>query len=197
MTDAEPSAVVGPRPPDWLHDAVFYQIFPDRFANGDPTLDPPDVHAWGGAPTRENFFGGDLAGVTRNLDHIAALGANAIYLTPIFEADTNHRYDAKDYFTVDHRLGDIEAFRTFLRAAHDRGIRVVLDAVLNHCGDGHWAFRDVVANEAASAYVNWFMVEDFPVTPHPVPNYRTLSLIHISEPTRRTPLYSSAAVRCV
>ncbi|MBU1589397.1 MAG: glycoside hydrolase family 13 protein [Actinobacteria bacterium] len=164
-----------PHTPDWLADAVFYQIFPERFANADPSLDPPGVEPWGAEPTRDNFFGGDLAGITQHLDHIESLGANAIYLTPIFEADTNHRYDAKDYFAIDHRLGDLSTFRTFLDAAHARGIRVVLDAVLNHCGDGHWAFRDVVELEEASPYVNWFSVENFPVRPHPEPNYRTCS----------------------
>jgi glycosidase len=161
--------------PDWLADATFYQIFPERFANGDPTIDPVGVEEWGAEPTRENFFGGDLAGITAHLDHIVSLGANAVYLTPIFEADTNHRYDAKDYFAIDHRLGDLDAFRLFVDAAHDRGIRIVLDAVLNHSGDGHWAFRDIVENEEKSAYVNWYSVEGFPVTPHPVPNYRTCS----------------------
>jgi len=161
--------------PDWLADAVFYQIFPERFANGDAALDPPGVEPWGAEPTRDNFFGGDLAGITQHLDHIEALGANAIYLTPIFEADTNHRYDAKDYFAIDHRLGDLEAFKVFLDAAHARGIRIVLDAVLNHSGDGHWAFRDIVEKEAESEYVNWFSVESFPVQPHPEPNYRTCS----------------------
>ncbi|MGX5680698.1 glycoside hydrolase family 13 protein [Schumannella luteola] len=163
------------RTPDWLADAVFYQIFPERFANGDPTLDPPGVEPWGGVPTRENFFGGDLEGIIQHLDHIESLGANAIYLTPIFEADTNHRYDAKDYFSIDHRLGDLSVFRRFVEAAHARGIRIVLDAVLNHCGDGHWAFRDVIEKEAESEYVNWYSVEGFPVTAHPVPNYRTCS----------------------
>ncbi len=161
--------------PDWLADAVFYQIFPERFANGDAALDPPGVEPWGAEPTRDNFFGGDLAGITQHLDHIESLGANAIYLTPIFEADTNHRYDAKDYFAIDHRLGDLAAFKAFLDAAHARGIRVVLDAVLNHAGDGHWAFRDIVEKEAESEYVNWFSVESFPVQPHPEPNYRTCS----------------------
>jgi len=161
--------------PDWLADATFYQIFPDRFANGDPTLDPPDVVPWDCAPTRENFFGGDLQGIVDHLDHLTSLGVNALYLTPIFEAGTNHRYDAKDYFTIDHRLGDLEAFRRLLDAAHARGIRVVLDAVLNHSGDGHWAFRDVVENEERSPYVNWYSVEGFPVVSHPEPNYRTCS----------------------
>jgi glycosidase len=161
--------------PDWLADAVFYQIFPERFANGDPTLDPPGVEPWDAAPTRENFFGGDLAGITQHLDHLVSIGVNAIYLTPIFQADTNHRYDATDYFAIDHRLGDLDAFRVFVREAHTRGIRIVLDAVLNHCGEGHPAFRDVIRNEADSEYVNWFSVEGFPVVQHPEPNYRTCS----------------------
>lgn len=171
MTQQHPA----PAAPDWLADAVFYQIFPERFANGDPSLDPPGVVPWDSEPTRENFFGGDLEGIIEHLDHIRQLGANALYLTPIFEADTNHRYDAKDYFAIDHRLGDLATFRRFLDEAHARGMRVVLDLVLNHAGDGHWAFRDIVENEAQSAYVNWFSVEDFPVRPHPVPNYRTCS----------------------
>jgi len=161
--------------PDWLADAVFYQIFPERFANADPSLDPQNVVPWGSTPTPDNFFGGDLQGIVDHLDHIVALGANALYLTPIFEADTNHRYDAKDYFSIDHRLGTLETFHTLIAECHARGIRIVLDAVLNHCGDGHWAFADVVENEADSAYVNWFSVEGFPVTAHPTPNYRTCS----------------------
>ena len=161
--------------PDWLADAVFYQIFPERFANSDPSLNPPDVVGWDAEPTRENFLGGDLQGIIDHLDHIASVGANALYLTPIFEAETNHRYDAVDYFAIDHRLGDLATFQRLIAACHDRGIRVVLDAVLNHCGYGHWAFQDVIANEAASPYVNWFSVEGFPVTAHPTPNYRTCS----------------------
>ncbi|WP_448720028.1 glycoside hydrolase family 13 protein [Microbacterium natoriense] len=161
--------------PDWLADASFYQIFPERFANGDPALDPDDVVPWTSVPTRDNFFGGDFQGIIDHLDHIESLGANAIYLTPVFEANTNHRYDAVDYFKIDHRLGDLSTFKVFLDEAHRRGIRVVLDAVLNHCGDGHWAFRDVVEHEAESRYVNWFSVESFPVSPHPEPNYRTCS----------------------
>ncbi len=164
--------------PDWLADAVFYQIFPDRFANAEPGLNPPDVLPWDSEPLRDGFLGGDLAGITARLDHIVSVGANALYLTPIFEAHTNHRYDASDYFRVDHRLGDLAAFQRLVEQAHARGIRIVLDAVLNHCGDTHPAFQDVVANEADSEYVNWFSVEGFPVTAYPQPNYRTCSGCH-------------------
>lgn len=161
--------------PDWVNDAVFYQIFPERFANGDGSINPPDVESWNATPTRDNFLGGDFKGMIENLDHIVDLGANAIYLTPIFQADTNHRYDATDYFSIDGRLGGLSAFREFLHAAHERGLKVVLDAVFNHCGEGHWAFRDVVEKESHSRYVNWFSVEGFPVQSHPEPNYRTCS----------------------
>ncbi|GAA4781409.1 glycoside hydrolase family 13 protein [Microbacterium gilvum] len=161
--------------PDWLADAIFYQIFPDRFANGDPGLDPEGVVAWDAAPTPDNFFGGDLAGIVSRLDHLVELGVTALYLTPVFEARTNHRYDAVDYFRIDHRLGTLDDFRRFLSAAHDRGIRVVLDGVFNHAGVGHAAFRDIVEREEESRWVNWFSVEGFPVVSHPVPNYRTCS----------------------
>ena len=164
--------------PDWVADATFYQIFPERFANGDSSLDPDDVVSWDSEPTPDNFFGGDLQGIIDHLDHIASLGVTALYLTPIFAADTNHRYDAKDYFKIDAGLGDLGTFRTFVEAAHAKGLRIVLDAVLNHCGDGHWAFRDVVENEEKSKYVNWYSVESFPVRPQPVPNYRTCSGCH-------------------
>jgi len=164
-----------PTVPDWLHDAVFYQIFPERFANADPALDPPGTQPWDSAPTRENFLGGDLAGIIAHLDHVVGLGANAVYLTPIFAAESNHRYDCVDYFTIDPHLGTLDDFHALVAAAHARGIRLVLDAVLNHCGYGHPAFQDVIANREASPYVNWFFVEGFPVVTRPRPNYRTCS----------------------
>lgn len=165
--------------PAWVRDAVFYQIFPERYANGDASIDPAGVQPWGGTPTRENFFGGDLRGIIDHLDHISDLGATAIYLTPIFAADTNHRYDCTDYERIDPHLGDLDTFRELIRAAHSRGIRIVLDAVFNHCGIGHWAFRDVVARGARSPYVNWFYVEDLPVVVDPERfNYTTCGGAH-------------------
>lgn len=164
--------------PDWVRDAVFYQIFPERFDNADPSTDPAGVQPWGTAPTRDNFMGGDLPGITRRLPHLTALGVSALYLTPIFAAATNHRYDAVDYSRIDPALGGRPAYDTFLDAAHAAGIRVVLDAVFHHCGDQHPHFRDVVENEAKSPYVNWFSVAGFPVEPNPVPNYLTCSGCH-------------------
>lgn len=172
--EAHGSSVV-PQVPDWVRDAIFYQIFPERFANGDPSNDPHGVEPWGGKPTRTNFFGGDLQGIIDHLDYLRDLGINALYLTPIFDARTNHKYDTSDYTRIDPRFGTIETFRALLREAHDRGIRVVLDAVFNHCGDGHRAFRDVLARGEDSPYINWFYVEDTPVVQQPEPNYATCS----------------------
>ena len=164
--------------PDWVKDAIFYEIFPERFFNGDPTNDPLDVEPWGGTPTRTNFFGGDLQGIINKLDYLEALGVNAIYLTPIFAANTNHKYDTIDYYRIDPRFGDINTFRSLLKEAHDRGIRIVLDAVFDHVGTDFWAFRDVVERGEASPYVNWFFIEDLPVVRTPEPNYVTFKDAH-------------------
>jgi cyclomaltodextrinase len=159
--------------PDWVRDAVFYQIFPERFARS--AAASTDVEAWDAKPTRDNFLGGDLRGITEHLDHLVDLAVNAIYLTPIFAAGTNHRYDTEDYTRIDPRLGDDAAFDAFLDAAHERGIHVVLDAVFHHCGAGHWAFQDVKQNGLDSPYVDWFFITEHPLVTDPAPNYGTCS----------------------
>ncbi|HAF71510.1 MAG: hypothetical protein XD60_0339 [Acetothermia bacterium 64_32] len=161
------------RIPNWVPDAVFYQIFPDRFYNGDPSNDPPDTEPWGGIPTRENLFGGDLEGVIQKLDYIADLGANAIYLTPIFRAGSNHKYDTFDYFAIDPAFGDDTVFDRLIHEAHARGIRIVLDGVFNHCGVGFPPFQDLLRKGASSRYKDWFMPYDFPLRMKPYPNYAT------------------------
>ena len=158
--------------PDWVRDAVFYQIFPDRFANGDPANDPPGTVAWDSPPSRENFFGGDLQGICERLPYLEALGVNALYLTPIFKAGTNHRYDTHDYLEVDPALGDKAVLRDLVADAHARGIRVVLDGVFNHCGEGFWAFRDVAERGRQSPYWHWFFVRHWPLVREP-PSYQT------------------------
>ncbi|HEY6571401.1 MAG TPA: alpha-amylase family glycosyl hydrolase, partial [Candidatus Limnocylindrales bacterium] len=138
--------------PGWVRDAVFYQVFPDRFARSGRVPAPGPLEAWGAPPTVEGFKGGDLYGVIEHLDHIEDLGANAIYLNPIFVSASNHRYHTYDYYRVDPLLGGDTAFRELLDAAHARGIRVVIDGVFNHCGRGFWPFHNVLEMGAESPY---------------------------------------------
>ena len=159
--------------PGWVPDAVFYQIFPERFRNGDLGNDPPGTEPWGGAPTRENFFGGDLEGVIQGLDYIREMGFNVLYLNPIFKAATNHKYDTHDYFQIDPAFGDDATFDRLIREAHARGVRVVLDGVFNHCGEGFGPFQDVKDRGPESAYLGWFDVYSFPLQTEPHPNYAT------------------------
>ncbi len=149
--------------PYWVPDAVFYQIFPDRFANGDPQNDPPNVQPWNAAPTNWNFMGGDLRGVIERFDYLLDLGVNAIYLNPIFHSPSNHRYNAIDYYRIDPKLGDMGDFHSLLDLAHRNGVRVLLDGVFNHCGRGFFAFNDILENRERSPYTGWFHVNRHPV----------------------------------
>ena len=160
--------------PDWVQDAIFYQIFPDRFANGDAANDPFNVQPWGSPPQLRGFQGGDLEGVIQKLDYLHTLGINAIYLNPIFQAASSHRYDTYDYFKIDPKLGDLDAFKRLLTVAHGLGIRVIVDGVFNHCGRGFFAFQDILENESDSPYLKWFHVKGFPLNAYgdqPPPNY--------------------------
>lgn len=149
--------------PYWLQDAVFYQIFPDRFANGDPTNDPPNVQAWGATPTNWHFQGGDLRGVIQRFDYLLELGINVIYFNPIFQSPSNHRYNTTDYYKIDPKLGDQYDFHALVDMAHRNNVRVMLDGVFNHCGRGFFAFNDLAENEDNSAYKDWFHVHKFPL----------------------------------
>ncbi|MDO3411353.1 glycoside hydrolase family 13 protein [Saccharibacillus sp. CPCC 101409] len=162
--------------PDWAKNAVFYQIFPERFANGDPSTDPENVQPWGGKPETDNFFGGDLEGVRQHLDYLTDLGVNALYFTPIFKAPSNHKYDTEDYLQLDPHFGDIDTLKRLIEECHGRGIRVVLDAVFNHSGRTFKPFVDVKENGSDSAYADWFHVREFPVdVKDGIPTYETFS----------------------
>ncbi len=161
--------------PDWVQDAVFYQIFPDRFANGDPSNDPPNARPWGSAPTVHGFHGGDLKGVIEHFDYLLDLGVNALYFTPIFQASSTHRYNTTDYYRIDSKLGTATDLRLLLDLAHRNGVHVILDGVFNHCGRGFFAFNDLLENEAESPYRDWFHVLRFPLDaygPGEAHNYR-------------------------
>lgn len=149
--------------PSWVQDAIFYQIFPDRFANGDPGNDPANVQPWETTPTRRGFQGGDLRGIANKLGYLEELGINAIYLNPIFQSPSTHRYDTYDFMKIDPKLGDLADFQVLIKTAHQMGMRVILDGVFNHCGRGFFAFNDILENGRESPYLNWFHVHKFPL----------------------------------
>ncbi|WP_404454530.1 glycoside hydrolase family 13 protein [Oceanobacillus kapialis] len=164
--------------PDWVKDTVWYQIFPERFANGDPSINPEESLPWASeAPTPTNFFGGDFQGVINNLDYLEDLGVNGIYFTPIFKAYSNHKYDTIDYMEIDPQFGDKETFRKLIQECHKRGIRVMLDAVFNHSGYYFPPFQDVLENQEQSGYKDWFHLWEFPVVTEPMPNYDTFAFV--------------------
>jgi alpha-glucosidase len=149
--------LAGYNPPAWVQESVFYQIFPDRFANGDPANDPqpgdyeyrgqrPQTLAWGSPPPEDRhpgilFYGGDLEGIRQHLDYLADLGVNALYLNPVFTALSNHKYDVMDYEHVDPHFGGDEALAELRTALDQHGMRYLLDIVPNHCGWAHPWFQ--------------------------------------------------------
>ncbi|MFW5717586.1 MAG: alpha-amylase family glycosyl hydrolase [Spirochaetota bacterium] len=172
--------------PAWIGSSTFYQIFPDRFHRGRADLgvrdgeivrddfasramewaDDPLPYPEGGSL---DFFNGDLPGIEAKLDYLADLGVSALYLTPVFTAKTNHRYDCLDYFAVDPHLGGDEALASLIRAAHERGMRIILDVSINHVGVEHpWAGGvqiggrrvDFVLRDDQGRVVNWLGVDD-------------------------------------
>ncbi len=189
--------------PDWAKAAVWYQVFPERFRNSEVSNDPPNTHRWqsdwwatlpGEAPGAENFysgagsvwgrrFGGDIQGVREALPYLRELGVNAIYLNPVFEARSMHKYDTGDFRHIDDNFGVLteegelkgeavdpatwqwsksdRVFLDFIQEAHRQGFKVVLDGVFNHVGEGHYAFQDVLKNGRDSAYAGWFDIIDW------------------------------------
>lgn len=149
---------------EWMKSAVFYQIFVERFRIGDRQKDMSYINMeWGDLPQPKSFAGGDIKGITEKLDYIHGLGVNALYLTPIFDSISNHKYDIKNYKEIDSRFGSKEDFKQLVQEAHKRGIRIVLDAVFNHCSMQIKEFQDVLKKGKASPYYDWFIIDgDYP-----------------------------------
>lgn len=210
--------------PEWSRDAVYYYIFPERFRNGDKSNDPKvgvdtyqdqavEVHKnWLEKPFRpgtndgsdnvycNDFFGGDIAGIIEKLDYIKSLGANTLYITPMFRAASNHKYDTIDYKNIDPHFGSNEDFIHLTREAEKRGIRVIPDTSLNHTGsdslyfdryakyDSHGAFRgakvqpdspyadwyrfDTSKSDPDKQYTGWIGVQDLPEIDKSSPSFR-------------------------
>ncbi len=206
------------KPPAWAKGIVWYQIFPERFSNGDSTNNPdaekvfslshkqPDnwsITPWTSnwfdkAPWEEGFgrsfkdglnyrrYGGDLQGIINKLDYLKKLGIGAIYLNPVFEAVSVHKYDASTYHHIDVNFGPDpvgdkkliatetpdnpatwqmtsadKLFVKFIDEAHNRGIKVIIDGVFNHTGVAFWAFQDIVKNQKNSVYADWYKITGF------------------------------------
>lgn len=164
--------------PQWLKDAVIYQILPDRFFNDDTANDPQPADKvygdpvlfhtnWGDLPENpgkgRDFFGGDLSGVTFKLDVLKDLGVTAVYLNPIFGAPSNHLYDTTEYKAIDAYFGSLLDFQSLVSEASARGIKVILDGVFNHTSVAHPFFQDVVSHGSASPYWTWYTVNRWPI----------------------------------
>lgn len=168
-----------------LKNAIVYQIFPERFKNGDKANDPENTLKWGGIPKQGNFFGGDLRGIIEGLSYLSDLGVNMIYLTPIFLSSSNHKYNIKDYYSIDPQFGSIEDAKELVKRAHEFGIKVIFDAVFNHTGDDFFAFSDIKEKGDKSKYLDWYHIDSLPIDSKEV-NYYTFAEKIYSMPKLRT-----------
>ena len=205
--------------PDWVKDGIIYQIFPDRFYNGNAENNP-DFSEWyyeginiapqkgkllkkytqyfhfvddwndilglkkspfhahdqeGYQPDYNSFYGGDIEGVRQKLDYLEDLGITIIYFNPLFEAKSNHKYDAVDYMKLDPHFGTDEEFKMFVDEAHQRGIRIIIDCAFNHTGETFWAFQEGMKKGPRSEYYNWYEWKKWPMPdPNVIPNFKPL-----------------------
>lgn len=147
------------KPVRWMDTAAFYQIFVERFNIGNADKDKSYINLrWGDKPNPKSFAGGDIKGITKKLGYLNELGVNALYLTPVFRSVSNHKYDVSDYYEIDENFGDKRQLKELIETAHSMGMKVVLDAVFNHCSENLNQFRDVVKNGRKSKYYDWFVI---------------------------------------
>lgn len=148
------------KPPHWVKDIIWYQIMPDRFCRGAGFKNSEKFKSWNETVdmTYADFFGGNINGITEKLDYIKDLGFTGIYLTPIFKATTNHKYNPADYLQIDYDFGTEDDLVKLVNQAHQNGIRVMFDAVFNHCGTDFFAWKDVLEKGKTSNYYNWFFI---------------------------------------
>lgn len=155
-----------------MNKEIIYQIFPDRFFNGNPDNDSRVTKQWGDIIDRDCVMGGDLTGITKKLDYISDLGASTIYLNPIFKASSNHKYDTNDYYEIDDSFGNLNDFIELIDECHERNIKIIIDGVFNHTGIEFFAFQDILKNNQKSKYKDWYDIYSYPVVVSYPPNYR-------------------------
>ncbi len=145
--------------PQWAANKVVYQIFPSRFA----ATQPVDKKLWYKAPiTPMDDLHGNLRGIIEHLDYIKDLGIDVVYLTPIFKSNSCHKYDTIDYYQVDPSFGTTEDLKELVQKSHERGMKVVLDAVYNHTGREFFAFQDILEKGEKSKYLDWYFIDELP-----------------------------------
>ena len=145
--------------PQWAANKVVYQIFPSRFAASQPV----DKELWYKAPiTHMDDLHGNLRGIMEHLDYIENLGIDVLYMTPIFKSNSCHKYDTIDYYQIDPSFGTTEDLRELVQKAHERGMKVVLDAVYNHTGRDFFAFQDILEKGEKSRYLDWYFIDELP-----------------------------------
>ncbi len=160
----------------WMKRASFYEIFIDRFYRANKEKEDGYINlAWGELPGPKSFAGGDLDGIAAKLGYLKSLGINALYLTPVFSSVSNHKYDVGDYFRVDEMFGGERALKNLIDKAHARGMKVVLDAVFNHCSETTREFQDVLKRGKESPYFHWFIIHGDEIDPKRA-NYEYFSL---------------------
>ena len=171
----------------WMQECVVYQIFPERFCNGDNSINPEYVMPWGKEDnlTYYSRYGGDIKGITSKLNYLEDLGIDVIYMTPIFKSKTAHKYDTTDYFNIDPQFGTVESFKELVDKAHAKGIKIILDAVFNHSGEDFFAFKDVLKNQQQSKYKDWYFIDSYPVS-RENENYYTFGDRHFNIPKLNT-----------
>lgn len=153
--------------PKWAENAVFYQIFPSRFARGKTDFMGPDLLPW---PEKsqpvswKDVYGGNLTGITEKLDYLQDLGITGIYMTPINQSYSQHKYDTVDYTKIDPSFGTNEDLKKLVKTAHKKGIRIVLDGVFNHSGWFFFAWQDVLNKGEKSKYKDWYFIKDYDIT---------------------------------
>jgi cyclomaltodextrinase len=154
-----------PEFPGWAEGEIIYQVLIDRFHDGNPRNNPEklkDIHE---LPDRNTYYGGDFAGLIQKLDYVKSLGVKLLYLSPLFSSPTYHKYDVDDYYKIDSVYGSEEELKELVGCAHERGIKVILDGIFNHCSSENPLFQNVLKNGENSPYKDWFYIENFPVDP--------------------------------
>lgn len=160
--------------PEWAKNKIIYQIFPSRFA----TSKEVSKEEWYQAPIDHRAdLKGDLRGIINRLDYLKELGVDIVYMTPVFESPSSHKYNTVDYYKIDPSFGTEEDLKELVDKAHSLGMRVILDAVFNHTSTEFFAFQDVLKNEEKSPYVDWYYIDSFPLKMEwgTKPNFKTFS----------------------